>query len=210
MFTLIKREVYDHLAYFVLVVVFSGIFIGVLISSAYEYDPRNPPVVSIGAGFVVATIAVLGFCLMGASQMYTDRTRKISAFLSTLPVSRSRILVARIITGILAIVVLVVPVAITAAFLQRVHSGAVLKYPGVVSDVSMVSFLAVFACYCMGLQSGWNSNKLAPALGGLLPTCVLITLMIIKGFGLYIMVMLVLFIAACLVRTWHKFMSTSL
>jgi hypothetical protein len=68
----------------------------------------------------------------------------------------------------------------------------------------------VFACYCLGLQTGWNSGKIIPTLGGIALTCIFVPLIIVKGFGLHIVVILVLFIVASLIRTWHTFMSTSL
>jgi hypothetical protein len=67
-----------------------------------------------------------------------------------------------------------------------------------------------FACYCLGLQTGWTSSRITPTLGGVALAFVLIPLLVIKGFGPHIAVFLVLFIAASLVRTWHRFTSTSL
>jgi len=73
-----------------------------------------------------------------------------------------------------------------------------------------VVFLMAFACYCIGLQTGWNSSPVTPSLGALFLTCILVPLILIKGFGVHIVVILVLFIIASLIRTWHTFMTTSL
>ncbi len=210
MFALIKREIQDHIVYFIGAAVFSAVFIVMSISLIHQYDSRNPPVFSIGLGVPPVTLVILGFCAMGAAQMYTDRNRKISAFLSTLAVSRSRILLARIIAGILAILTLLVPLTIAAGILLRLFSPPIPMYPGMVFEISLTVFLMVFACYCLGLQTGWNSGKIIPTLGGIALTCIFVPLILVKGFGLHIVVILVLFIVASLIRTWHTFMSTSL
>jgi len=210
MFALIKREIQDHIAYFIGAAVFSAVFIIISVSLIHNYDPQNPEVFIIGFGVPTVTIAIIAFCAMGATQMYLDRTRKISALLSTLAVSRNRILLARIITGILAILTLLVPLTIAVVILLRLYAPPVLMYPGMVFEISVVVFLMVFACYCLGLQTGWNSGKIIPTLGGIALTCIFVPLILIKGFGPYIVVILVLFIIASLIRTWHTFMTTSL
>lgn len=209
MFTLIKREIQDHLVYFIGAAAFSVVFIIISVFLIHSYDHRYPEVFSIGFG-VPAVIVIIGFCGLGASQMYLDRTRKISAFLSTLAVSRGRILLARIITGILVILTLLVPLTITAVTLLRLYVPPVLIYPGMVFEIFVAVFLMAFACYCIGLQTGWNSGKIIPTLGGIALTCIFVPLILIKGFGVHIVVILVLFIIASLIRTWHTFMSTSL
>ena len=209
MYALIKREIQDHLVYFIGAAAFSVVFIIISVSLIHNYDPRYPEVFSIGFGGP-AVIVIIAFCAMGATQMYTDKNRKISAFLSTLAVSRNRILLARIITGILAILTLLVPLTITAITLLRLYVPPVLIYPGMVFEISVVVFLMAFACYCIGLQTGWTSGKIIPTLGGISLTCIFVPLLFIKGFGLHIVVILVLFIIASLLRTWHTFMTTSL
>jgi ABC-type transport system involved in multi-copper enzyme maturation permease subunit len=210
MYALIKREIQDHIVYFIGAAVFSAVFIIMSISLIHQYNPKEPPVFSIGLGVPAATIVIFGICAMGATQMYLDRTRKISALLSTLAVSRNQILLARIITGILAILILFVPLTISAGILLRIFTPPIPMFSGIVFEISFVVFLMAFACYCIGLQTGWNSSALTPSLGALFLTCILVPLILIKGFGVHIVVILVLFIVASLIRTWHTFMTTSL
>jgi len=217
MFALIKREIQDHLVYFIGAAAFAAIFIliSIPVVGRYEsikrqgYDYRTPEF-TVGIGVPVVAIVIIGICAMGATQMYLDRTRKISALLSTLAVSRSRILLARIVTGILAILTLLVPLTIAAVILLRLYAPPVLMYPGMVFEIFIAVFLMAFACYCIGLQTGWNSGKIIPTLGGIALTCIFVPLILIKGFGVHIVVILVLFIVASLIRTWHTFMTTSL
>jgi TM2 domain-containing membrane protein YozV len=208
MFALIKREIQDHIAYFIGAAVLSAILVALLIPAMYS-DPVERPVF-IGLSLPVILALIIGCAGMGVTQMYLDRTRKISALLSTLAVSRNRILLARIIAGILAILTVLLPLTVTAVVFRRLLLPPIPIYSGLIFDISVVAFLTGFACYCLGLQTGWTSNKITPTLGALLLTCVLVSLIPVKGFGLHIKAILVLFIVASLIRIWRKFMSTSL
>jgi hypothetical protein len=218
MFTLIKREIRDHIAYFIGAAVLSAFFIIVSFfvinqlesSRRSGYRGVDTGMFTVGVGVPTVAIIIIGFCGLGTSQMYLDRTRKISAFLSTLAISRDRILLAKIITGILVILTLLVPLTITVMTLFRLYAPPVLFNPGMVFEIFITAFLMTFACYCIGLQTGWNSGKVAPTLGGIGLTCIFVPLIFIKGFGLQMVVILVLFIIASLIRIRHTFMTTSL
>jgi hypothetical protein len=218
MFTLIKREIRDNVVYFIGALVLSAILVVMTISmiSQYEssqsrsYDAVDSGLFSVGAAIPAIAVIVIGICGLGVSQMHLDRTRKISAFLSTLAVSRSEILLARIITGILVLLTFLVPVAVTAEVLLRLYVPPVLIYPGIVFEIFIAVFLMAFACYSIGLQTGWTSGKVTPTLGGIVLACIFVPLILIKGFGLYIVVILLLFIIASLIRIWHSFLTTSL
>lgn len=211
MFTLIKREIEDHLAFFLGAIVATLILLVLLISAIFGYDPPpDIPVYAIGFLIPVIVVVVIGLPAMGASQMYTDRTRRVSAFLSGLPVTRSQILVARIITGILAILIMLVPLTITGAVLRHLLLPPIPIYPGLIADIFVTAFLMAFACYCLGLLTGWTSSRITPTLGGLVLTCILVPLILVKGFGLHTTVILVLFIIASLTCTWQKFRSAPL
>jgi ABC-type transport system involved in multi-copper enzyme maturation permease subunit len=210
MLALIKREIQDHLVYFITAIVVSAVLVVVLIEEVFNYDSRNPAVGTTSLGVVLGGIVALGICGMGAAQMYLDKTRRISAFISTLAVSRSRILLARIISGILAILIVLVPLAITAIILLRLFMPPIPMCSGMIFEIFTATFLLALGCYCIGLQTGWNSSVLTPSLGGLGLTCIFVPLVVVKGFGPEILVILVLFIVASLLRTWHNFSSTSL
>ena len=209
MFTLIKREIEDHIAYFIGAIILSGILIALLTSAIYYDEPGERPVF-VGLSIPAIVVLIIGFASMGVSQMYTDRNRKISAFLTGLPVTRGRILIARIITGILAILIVLLPLLITGTVLWRIFAPPIPIFPGLIFDLSVTVFLMGFACYCIGLQTGWKSSRITPTLGGLVLTCILVPLIVVKGFGLQIKITLIVFIVASLIRTWQKFMSTAL
>jgi len=217
MFTLIKREIEDHIAYFIGAIILSALLTASLASAIYYelasaiyYDQPGSRTVFILLSIPAIVVLIIGFASMGVSQMYTDRNRKISAFLSGLPVTRGRILTARIITGILAILIVLLPLIVTAQILWRLFAPPIPIFPGLIFDLSITAFLMAFACYCLGLQTGWTSSRITPTLGGLLLTCILVPLIVVKGFDLQIKIILIVFIVASLIRTWQKFTSTAL
>jgi ABC-type transport system involved in multi-copper enzyme maturation permease subunit len=211
MFTLIKREIRDQIIYFIAAAIYAAILIIIMIQTAYQYQSEYLPQAIISIGTLAGIIALLVVCAMGVTQMYMDKTRKISAFLSTLAVSRNRILFSRIITGTLVILIMFVPLVIAASILIRLFPEAPVPIvPGVLFDISVTMFLMAFSCYCIGLQTGWISNSIIPTFGALGLTCILMPLVLVKGFGMPIVVILVLFIAASLIRIWQTFKSTSL
>ena len=213
MLTLIKREITDHNVYFLGAVILTSILLCLTVFAAYkivyQYDHEDA-VTYIGLSLPVIMMLMIGFSGMGVSQMYTDRARKISAFLSTLPVSRNQILLARIITGILVILIIVLPFIITSMVMTYLFASPIPFFPGMIFDIFVAIFLLGFACYCLGLMTGWTAGKIAPTLGCLGLTFILTTLIIVKGFGPSAKGILIMIIVACLIRTWQKFTSTSL
>jgi hypothetical protein len=213
MLTLIKREIQDHIVYFLGAVILTAILICLTVFAAYnivyQYDHEDS-VTYIGLSLPVIVMLMIGFSGMGISQMYTDRARKISAFLSILPVSRNQILFARIVTGILAIITVVLPLLITSMALRYLFAPPIPVLSSIIYDIFIVVFLVGFACYCLGLMTGWTTGKIVPAMTCLVLTFIFTSLIITKGFGLCIKGILILFILACLTRTWQKFISTSL
>jgi hypothetical protein len=210
MLTLIKREIQDQIVYFFAAAILTAILIVLALSVAYHGRPDGIAFAYTGLSFPVIVILMIGFSGMGVSQMYTDRARKISAFLSALPVSRSQILLARIVVGVLAILTVVLPLTATGMVLRYLFAPPIPVLSGMLIHIFAALFLVGFACYCLGLLTGWTTGKIAPALGCLALTCVLVSLILVKGLGPSTKVILILFIVACLTRTWQKFMSTSL
>jgi hypothetical protein len=211
--TLIKREIQDHIVYFLGAIIITVILICLTVfmvyNIVYKYD-RGDSIVYLGSLLPVSVILMIGFSGMGISQMYTDRARKISAFLSILPVSRNHILLARIITGILAILTVFLPLIATCMALRYLFAPPIPVLSGIIYDIFIVVFLLGLACYFLGLMTGWTTSKIAPAMACLVLTFILSSLIIVKGFGLCIKGILILFIIACLIRTWQKYTSTSL
>ncbi|MBN2455285.1 MAG: hypothetical protein JXB29_01910 [Sedimentisphaerales bacterium] len=213
MFALIKREVRDNIVYFLGAVILAMAFIAILVSLFFYNEAGKLPRTALRACiFIGGFMLTFGSCCLGAAQMYSDRTKNISAFLSSRSVTRNQILIARIISGILVIAVVLVPLTVTTVAFMRLAVEPFLAeyYLSAYWHVYLMAFLMAFACYLLGMQTGWTSNKLTPTMGGLALVCLLLPLVIVKGFGLQIFVILVIFICASLVRVWSKFISTPL
>jgi ABC-type transport system involved in multi-copper enzyme maturation permease subunit len=209
MLTLIKREIEDHIAYFAGAAIVSAILVLRLIYIGYKQEVEGIENTIGSIGFFYAILIVLGLYIMGKNQMSVDRNKKISAFLSTLPVSRSRILAARITAGLLTILIMLVPPAIAAQFLLNKFKPPYPVYPYFTIEILLSLFLTTFAIYCIGLISGFSTNKLAAVIGIIL-SLVFLTLIFIKGCSLQSSVIPLLFIAASLIYTWKKFMKIPL
>ena len=211
MLTLIKREIEDHIAFFVTAIIASVILVFTILYMAYNFGNEETRVMSFSFGTPFAIFLVTGLYLMGGSQMYNDKNKKILAFLSTHPVTRNQIFFARIITGLLAILILLVPAAVAGQTLLNAYSRSLTYpiYPHYAAEIFSSLFLMALAVYCIGLQSGFHSNKMYHGIG-MIFSFILLTLFLIKGFSPQLSVILLVFIAASLLFTWKQFLKAPL
>lgn len=218
MYTLIKREIEDHIVYFLGAFLLSLLFTGSIIARGFSgYTGEELGVIlaaeELGAilaavGVTFLAVTIIGICALGTSQMYMDRNRKISAFLSTLPVSRNQIFAARVVTGLLTLFVLMAAPAITVETLLSAlrQEQAVYKYFTV--EIFSALYLMGLGIYCTGLMGGLSSSKIVPTLGSLVLSVVLMTIILIKGPGVETSIILLVYISASLAYTRRKFNTT--
>ena len=83
-------------------------------------------------------------------------------------------------------------------------------YGRIIVETSITVVLTGMACYCLGLVIGWTTNKTRLLAGSTLLVALVASLVWIKGFGPEIMVILLLFIGATLLRVWRTFALVSL
>lgn len=204
MLTLILREIEDNRVFFIGVVILAVIF-SVLFVYEQFYGEKDETII-IPFGTMISVLLGMAFCAMGAAQMYWDKTKKFSALLATLAVNRGQIFTARVITGFLIVVIGFLPIAVTIiTAVQRIGAPFVPIHSVLYYEILIPVFLLGIACYCMGLQAGWTSNRVTAILGALGLSVILIPVILIKGFGWDVYAILVFLIAACLIRAWHKF-----
>lgn len=208
MLTLIRREIEDNLAFLIGAGLFSAIIVFIIISLGYSLEDMEIPIHALF--FVSMLFVVLGFSAMGANQMRVDTRRKISAFLVTLPAGRVQIFTARIVTGLIAILILLVPAAVTISYFLTQEMPFYPLLSGVLFRVFSVIFLGAFACYCLGLQAGQFSSKVVVYCTTMLIPVTIILLVIIKGFYYQGIIILVLLIVASLARSLQKFINSAL
>lgn len=218
MLALIKREISDAAVFFLVTAIFVFILVVTMVYNIRIWkDGGVPSVTVVGVPPVMyGTLGPIFFLLplvgavLGYRQMYLDRDKKISSFLATLATTRGQILSAKIITGVLWILLVLLPIAVADAVLLKVFPMVLVPDAGFLVRMFVTIFLCGLSCYCFGLQVGWRSGKVLPALGILLVVPVLISLVAIKGFGMVTMVIFLLFVSASMIRIRQKFMSLSL
>jgi hypothetical protein len=206
MLSLITREIRDNIVSVALPCLVS--VLGMVLAIVFAFS-------RVGGGFFPPTILVvlillLAFCGLGASQAYGDRANRISSLLATLGVTRNRIFVARILTGLLTVLVSLVPLSVTTIVLLWMSAPPLEFYGRMVVEISLTVLLAAVACYFAGLLVGWTTSKAWLLAGTVLLLLSLVSLVVIKGFGPDAMALLLLFIGATLWYAWHTFTSASL
>jgi hypothetical protein len=206
MLNLIAREIRDNIVSVALPCLVSalGITLAIIFTLSRVRGGILPPTI------MVTPILLLAFCGLGASQAYGDRANRISSLLATLGVTRNRIFAARVLAGLLTVLVSLVPLAVTTILLLWMFAPPLEFYGRMVVAISLTVLLVAVACYCAGLLVGWTTSKAWLLAGSVLLLLSLVSLIVIKGFGLDAMAILLLFIGATIWYAWHTFTSASL
>jgi len=204
--SLIGREIRDHIVF-----VLAPFVVGVsMMALAIHQSLKESGLSFIAPLIPMMCLCVFTFCILGATQMYGDRVNKVSALLGTLAVTRNRILVARVLVGLLTVLATIVPLVVVVLVLMRLFLPGAEFWYRMIAEISVTLALAGFACYCVGLLVGWTTSRVWLIAGNMLLVSVLLSLLYIKGFGPDVMAVLLLCIVAMLLRTWQTFTSASL
>lgn len=206
MLTLIAREIRDHSVYFGACCVISAMMVAAIVCMIIY------GVVGLGMAMVYlfGGLLFLDFAVLGAAQMYGDRANRVSTLLSTQAVTRSRILIARALTGVVTVLVSLIPTLVAIVLLLKLRKPPWEFYSGIVWDVSIVLILMGLACHAVGLLAGWTSSRASLLVGCICLILLVASLVVVKGFGLSAVGVLALLLAAVWGRIWHTFTSTSL
>ncbi|HPS56111.1 MAG TPA: hypothetical protein PLP05_10975 [Sedimentisphaerales bacterium] len=214
MYTLIKREIEDNAIIFIIGLAMTLSLVCWLSTEVAMNTPTKVPI-GLDQGmynifvFLIPITAFLANAL-GAAQMYKDKNQKISAFLLTLATTRNKIISARIIAGIIWILMVIAPIAVTEFILVQVFP-ILIPYPKtLIIKLFVTMFVVSLCCYSVGLAVGDNKRRnLSQILCGII-TIIILALIPIKGFGVDITVMLIILTAALLGKVWQKFSSAAL
>ncbi len=205
MWRLVTRELYDNLIYVLACCAFSAITISVMVVTSLSEAADAASVFST----ILMLVLFASLSALGAAQMYGDRANRISVLLATLAVTRSQILVARVLVGVLTLLASLLPILIAVLILLSRVTLPAAFYSRMVWEFAVVAALTGLACYGIGLAVGWTTNKTWLILGNFLPMILLVSLVFALGPGLEATFLLLLFIAALFVHTWHRFTSAS-
>jgi len=214
MLTLIKREIEDNFGLFIIGLATSLIYVCWLSTTVAMQAEKWVPTGLNGAMYniFILLIPVTAFLAtaLGSAQMYKDKNQKISAFLLTLATTRNKIISARIIAGLILILMVIVPIAITELILVQVFP-VLIPYPKtLIIKIFVTMFLMSLCCYSVGLTVGDNKRRHISQIAGGIITVIILTLIIIKGFGIETALMLVIITAALLGKVWQKFSTAAL
>jgi len=211
MLTLIEREFKDNLIFFLIALIASMVCTSTVVWSVTmthaDALPVGIPLIMYQALAVLLPGLALLAAAFGATQMYGDRSKRISTFLSTLATTRGQILAAKMITGVLWILLVLLPLLAADVILLQVYPRVAPLDVSFLAKMFAVTFLCSLACYALGLQMGWNTNRFFPILGSVALSFTLIYLVVVKGFSIQALGLLFVFAVAALTRTWQRFMS---
>jgi hypothetical protein len=215
MFSLIKRSFDEGMVLliilFLFIVILASYTISSVISSYTTYNSAVgfPSIIGLQVPLMVAFMPIV-FTAFGANLMYTDRNKKISSFLCTMATTRKQILIAKFLSGILIIASMILCFAILDTVLLKLYSPLVPGDPKTLLRVFLVVFCVNVSGYVFGLQMGWSKSRILPALGALVFSIAIASLILIKGIENEMLILLLLFTVSSLVRTWQKFMAAAL
>jgi hypothetical protein len=207
MFTLIKREIEDNIIFYLMFAILSLTASALMLGVVFYGDLEQPGdrLFFIVPSLLFSAIGLLGISALGSSQMYVDRTRKVSAFLSGLAVTRGRLFAAKITAGVIGILLMVAPIAIAAMIAVEKLAIPIPVTWEVFREVTLVVFLVYLSGYSMGLVVGWAITKFNPGLLAIALTILFLPFVIVKGFGPEAAGWLVLFNGAVLMVSWRRF-----
>ncbi len=203
-FTLIKRQIIDNAIYFVVALVVSFVLIIATISIVLTEDRRRLSPYAIALLLAAPILFCMGSYVVGLIQTYADRTNGITAMLSVLPVSRDRILLARLVVGVIVILMVSVPLTIVGIVLWKLLGPPSWLFHDWIADAFFGIILTTFGCYCLGLYAGGITKTFTASLCALPLTIILPLLVVIKGFDGPLLIILVPFVALSLTRCWKS------
>ena len=119
LFTLIKRQIVDNAIYFLAAFFFSTVLVVAILSVTFSEDITYLSPYTFILIVITPILFGIGSYILGVIQTSSDKTSGIKAVLSVLPVSHGKILIVRLVTGILIILTLLGPLAVIGIILWK-------------------------------------------------------------------------------------------
>jgi hypothetical protein len=196
--TLIKRQLADNAVYFLAAVIFSIVLIIAIISITFSEDITYLSFYTVILITIVPILFGIGSYILAVSQVYFDKMSGVTPLLSVLPVTTGRIFFIRLIIGTLIILTLLSPLAIIGTILWKLLGPPDWLFHNWLGDTFIGLSLASLACYCLGLSAAQRAETFASALRALPLVPILMLLIVIKGFGWPLLVVLLPILAVLL------------
>ncbi len=214
MLTLIKRELESMTVLLILpLLIMVGVIVTVVFETSYSYSRVMP--LHIPRCMILSILYPLGllpffFTGVAASLNQSNRNKKVSTFLVTLATTRNRIVLSRFLAGGIVIAILLCPLFFTDVILLQVYPRMIPIPASYLVMMFVITFLANFVGYIMGLLLDENSGKITAIVGPFILVAVMLEAVIIKGFEGEAGLILGLLAAAGMLRIWQKFISAPL
>jgi hypothetical protein len=208
MFTLIKREIEDSMIFYISAVVIVALEVVILLTYSLLFHKIHQPEGLYILGYLLMVIGLIPVCALGTGQMYYDRTKKISTFLSTLAVTRRKIFTAKVLAGLVGVLFFFLPIAIASKIIVSHLAVPIPAVAEIFNEIGMTILLTHLAVYSIGLQIGAGNARFIH-LAALITASAIIPLVMIKGFQAQATLILTLFIITSLTRSWQKFSKAS-
>jgi len=201
---LLKRQLIDDAVYFVAALVLSIILtLGITIAVLSD-EPTHPSAYTIWLFVALAIFVTAGPCGLAILQAYFDRISGVEEWLRESPVTDGQRLAARMTVGGAIILTGLAPLVVAGVLLWEFLGPPDWLVEDWYADVFSGAALLALASYCMGTQAGARATTFARTLPVLAWTPMLVVLMVIKGFGWPLAVVLVAFMAAELLRLRNR------
>lgn len=207
---LIKRQIVDGVGYFVVAIFASAVLNVAITSIALTEELGYPSFYTIILLITMPVLVCIGSYTLGLSQAYNDRTTGITTLLSVMPITRGQILLAQVVVAALVILIALGPLAVVGAILWKFIGPPEWLFRDWVSDVFFGMSLTALACYCLGLYAGQRAETFTSGLRSLLLAPILLLLIIVKGFGWPLIIVLLPFVVISLLRCWRSSGSSSM
>jgi hypothetical protein len=198
LYTLIKKQIADDAYYLMGAILASIVLIVATISTALTGELGNPSLYTITLLITMPILICTGFYALGLHQTYNDRTSGFDTLLSVLPVKHNQILLAQLIIAILVILTALGPLAIVGAILWEFIGLPEWLFQNWVADVFIGMSLITFVCYCFGLYASQKVDSFESGLYMLPLVPIPLLLVVVKGFGWPLIMVLLPLIAAFL------------
>jgi hypothetical protein len=202
---LIKRQVIDNAIYFALALVVCAVLIIAVTILALTEDRTHLSLYALALMVVVPVFFCAGSYTLGLLQTHGDRNSGVAAVLALLPAAQGRVFLARLVVGVLVILTALGPLAIVGAVLWKFLGPPAWLLHGWLAETFAGMALTAFGCYCLGLGAGQSSETITRGLRALPLTFVLLLLIVIKGFGWPLLVVLVPYLGVSLLLRYRPF-----
>jgi hypothetical protein len=201
---LTKRQLIDDAVYLVPTVVFFVVFVPAVIAAVLTGDFTAPSSYMVAVFVALPTLICLGSCALGIAQTRADRINGVSGLLSTLSVAPLQVLCARMVVGVLVILIALAPIALAGAIVWQIVRPPAWLVRDWRADVFSGMLLAALTSYGLGLSAGTRASTLVRALAVMPLALLLVLLIVAKGFGWPLLSILLVILVALILESMRS------